>query len=169
MTDEMAAHYYAAGVNVARLATFVTIDMRDILAAHQPLTIGRMRILLLLRSGARQLTEIAELERIQLPTASTKVSRMAKEGLVTRRQHSSDRRAKLIELTPLGRQMMRRGVEAIDAFLDNRLRTLTADEIKEVAPLLVRLTDAFQGENVALTNTATEVPESVDRPLGRDS
>jgi DNA-binding MarR family transcriptional regulator len=87
-------------------------------------------------------SELAERERVQRPTATRLIARLAEAGLVTRTSDPSDGRVSLVSMTSEGRTLMRRLRTAKTAYLAKRLRDLDAEEIETLdraAEILERL------------------------------
>jgi DNA-binding MarR family transcriptional regulator len=87
-------------------------------------------------------SELAERERIQRPTATRTVSRLAELGLVERTADPGDRRSALVSVTPEGRALVRRLRRRKDAFLARRLRDADAADLaalERAADVLERL------------------------------
>jgi DNA-binding MarR family transcriptional regulator len=74
-------------------------------------------------------SELAERERVQRPTATRLISRLAESGLVDRTSDPSDGRVSLVSVTTEGRALMRRLRTRKTAFLAKRLRDLEPEEV----------------------------------------
>jgi DNA-binding MarR family transcriptional regulator len=72
------------------------------------LSFGRVRALRRLLGGPLSMGELAAALVIDAPNATTVVDDLEGLGLVRRRPHPTDRRAKLVELTRKGRDIARR-------------------------------------------------------------
>ena len=72
------------------------------------LSFGRVRALRRLLGGPLSMGELASALTIDAPNATTVVDDLEGLGLVRRRPHPTDRRAKLVELTRKGRDIARR-------------------------------------------------------------
>jgi DNA-binding MarR family transcriptional regulator len=72
------------------------------------LSFGRVRALRRLVRGPLSMGELASALTIDAPNATAVVDDLEELGLVRRRPHPSDRRAKLVELTRKGRDIARR-------------------------------------------------------------
>ena len=94
------------------------------------------------RHGPLTPSELAVRERIQRPTVTRIVARLAEGGLVQRTRDPQDGRSSLVALTPAGRELLARGRTRKDAYLARRLRELDADEratLQRAAAILERL------------------------------
>ncbi|WP_091602516.1 MarR family winged helix-turn-helix transcriptional regulator [Arthrobacter koreensis] len=93
--------------------------------------------------GPLRMSELAALEGVQLPSATSVVNGLVKLGLVERRADPADRRAVVIDLTPKGRRQVDELVDRRNhsfALLLDRLdeqdRRLLEDAVPAVARLL---------------------------------
>lgn len=93
--------------------------------------------------GPLRMSELAALEGVQLPSATSVVNGLVKLGLVERRADPTDRRAVVIDLTPKGRRQVDELVDRRNhsfALLLDRLdeqdRRLLEDAVPAVARLL---------------------------------
>jgi DNA-binding MarR family transcriptional regulator len=85
------------------------------------------------RFGPLTPSEIAALERVQRPTATRVVGRLEEAGLVSRAGDPTDRRSSLIAVTPEGRALLRRLRSRKNAFLAQRIESLSEDEMATLA------------------------------------
>jgi DNA-binding MarR family transcriptional regulator len=98
------------------------------------------RVRALRRLDARPLTlhELADAMGSDAPAATVAVNDLEKRGLVERRPHAEDRRAKIVSLTPAGRRLLgtirRLTDSAPDAFA-----LLTAKDIAELTRIFQTL------------------------------
>jgi DNA-binding MarR family transcriptional regulator len=81
--------------------------------------------------------ELAAMLGIDPPNATVLVADMESQGLVSRRPHPTDGRAKLVEVTRKGREIARRA-DAILATPPAGLSTLSAEELETLRELLRR-------------------------------
>jgi DNA-binding MarR family transcriptional regulator len=87
-------------------------------------------------------SELAERERVQRPTATRIVGRLADAGLVERTADPADGRVSLVSATPKGSALLRRLRGRKNAYLARRLRDLAPQEISTLdraAEILERL------------------------------
>jgi len=96
------------------------------------------------REGPLTLSQLADAEQVQPPTITRIVDALGQQGLVTRAASDHDRRVAFVAATQEGRAL----VEAIrrrrDAYLAQRLRTFSPEELallERAAPLLERLVE----------------------------
>lgn len=96
----------------------------------------------LARLGPLTLGELAAAERIQPPSMTRTVSALEARGLVVREADADDRRLVIVRLSDDGKQMLAADRRRRDAWLNHRLRELTADErevLRRAVPVLEKL------------------------------
>ncbi len=94
------------------------------------------------RHGPITPSELAELERVQRPSATRIVSRLETEGLVDRAADPADGRSSLVSASAPGRALLRRLRTRKTAYLARRLRDLPESDVealREAADVLERL------------------------------
>jgi DNA-binding MarR family transcriptional regulator len=94
------------------------------------------------RHGPLTPSELAELERVQRPSATRIVSRLETEGLVDRAADPADGRSSLVSASARGRVLLRRLRTRKNAYLARRLRGLPdrdLETLREAADVLERL------------------------------
>jgi DNA-binding MarR family transcriptional regulator len=74
-------------------------------------------------------SELADRERVQRPTATRIVGRLAEAGLVQRTADPADGRVSLVSTTQKGRALLRRLRQRKNAYLARRLRDLEPSEV----------------------------------------
>jgi len=90
------------------------------------------------------LSGLAEAERVQPPSITRVVDTLVSQGYATRTQSDEDRRVGWVEPTAAGRALIETVRRQRDAYLAQRLRTLTADDravLARAAVILERLTE----------------------------
>jgi DNA-binding MarR family transcriptional regulator len=100
------------------------------------------------RSGPLTPSELAELERIQRPSATRIVARLEANGLVDRASDPSDGRVSLVSASSAGRALLRRLRTRKDAYLARRLGDLEAadaETLERAAAVLERLLEGERG------------------------
>jgi|SRR5215210_5610887 len=94
------------------------------------------------RHGPLTPSELAARERVQRPTATRLVARLAELGVVERAADPVDRRSSLLTVTPEGRALLDQMRGRKTAFLARRIERLDADEraaLDRAAAILERL------------------------------
>ena len=110
-------------ITPSQLAALPTIDKRG------PLTLG----------------ELAQLERVQPPSMTKIVGNLVDSGLVTRSPDPSDARVALVAVTKAGRAHLAATRKRRDAWLEEHLHSLSADErdaLARAADVIERLADS---------------------------
>jgi DNA-binding MarR family transcriptional regulator len=100
------------------------------------------------RRGPLTPSELAEIERVQRPTATRVVARLEQQGLVDRARDPSDGRVTLVSVSPSGRALLRRLRTRKDAYLARRLADLDhadAETLERAAGVLERLLEGERG------------------------
>src|SRR3954454_20405012 len=77
------------------------------------MSFGRTRAIRRLARAPHSMREFADALGIDPPQATVLVDDMEAQGLVRRRPHPTDRRAKLVEATPRGKTLARRADEIL--------------------------------------------------------
>jgi len=96
------------------------------------------------RDGPLTPSRLAELERIQRPTATRVIARLEESGLVERTVDPGDGRSRVIALTAAGRARLRSIRTRRNAYLARRLGDLSPQELRtleDAAEILERLLD----------------------------
>jgi DNA-binding MarR family transcriptional regulator len=94
------------------------------------------------RHGPLTPSELADVERVQRPTATRVVAKLEQAGLVDRAEDPSDGRVSLVSASREGRALLRRLRTRKDAYLARRLRELEPRELaalERAAGVLERL------------------------------
>lgn len=113
-------------------------ERRRYVADALGISFGRIRALKRLRRGAMTQGELASVMDIDAPYATVVVDDLESRRLVRRRPHPKDRRAKLVELTRKGRDLVRRA-ETIMSAPPTSLSALDAEDLETLARILGRL------------------------------
>lgn len=93
-----------------QVVEIVPLVMRVVAAelrrTQHPIIPAHLGVLFLLVQQPRNLSELAELQAVSLPTMSNTISKMAQEGWIKRTRAAHDRRMLLIEITPAGEAIL---------------------------------------------------------------
>ena len=96
---------------------------------------GRIKVLFLLREQPMTLAQLADAHGVDRPYATIIVDKLEQLGFVERQPHPSDRRSKVVSLTPAGRD----AAALADSILGEppaALRALDAGQLTELVGLL---------------------------------
>ena len=94
------------------------------------------------RHGPLTPSELADIERIQRPTATRILGALIERGFVGREPDENDRRSTRVSITRTGADVLARGRRRKNAYLARRLECFDADELQTLeraAVLLERL------------------------------
>lgn len=100
---------------------------------------GRIRVLSLLREQPMTLAQLAEAHHVDRPYATIIVDKLERLGFVERQPHPSDRRSKVVSLTPAGRDAAATA-ERILSEPPPALQALTTGQLTQLTKLLAQLT-----------------------------
>ena len=95
------------------------------------------------RKGPLTPRELASHEKVQPPSMTRILAGLEERGLITRTPHASDGRQHLVALTKSARELLREDRRRRDAWLAQRLVTLTPEErqlLRDAALLIDRIT-----------------------------
>src|SRR5574338_40326 len=92
--------------------------------------------------GACGMSEVSERFEITPAAASQLVDKLVQSGFVRREEDPNDRRAKCLNLTDKGRDLLRRNMEERYRWLDQLAEKLTPEELEKVAEAMEIMTRA---------------------------
>ncbi len=99
---------------------------------------GRIKVLFLLREQPMTLAQLADAHGVDRPYATIVVDKLEALGFVDRRPHPTDRRSKIVSLTPAGREAAVTA-ERILQEPPAPLTALTEGQLAELVGLLTQL------------------------------
>lgn len=88
------------------------------------------------------MSEISERFEVTPAAASQLVDKVVQSGFVKREEDPKDRRAKLLNLTDKGKELIRQGIEERYRWVDELSGKLTAEERKKISDALDIMTRA---------------------------
>jgi DNA-binding MarR family transcriptional regulator len=94
--------------------------------------------------GACGMSEVSERFEITPAAASQLVDKLVQSGLIRREEDPHDRRAKCLNLTDKGKQLLQRNFEERYRWVDKLAETLTAEERAKITESLEIMTRAAQ-------------------------
>lgn len=107
------------------------------------LTVSQIGTLMKLRySGPCGVTEVAGHVGVTNAAASQMVEKLFQAGYLERAEHPDDRRAKQLTLTPKGRALIQKSLDARRRWLADLAKTFSPGEQAEIAIALEQLTQA---------------------------
>jgi len=101
--------------------------------------------------GAFGMSEVSERFEITPAAASQLVDKLVQNGYIVREEDPNDRRAKLLNLTDKGRDVIRQGVEERYRWVDQLAERLTHEEraqISEALDIMTRVATDLEAEPV---------------------
>jgi DNA-binding MarR family transcriptional regulator len=109
-----------------------------------PITLSQMHTLEILgQQSPLRMKELAAKMGVTTGTLTVNVDRLAKQGLVARIPHETDRRSILVALTPDGQELYREHHEHHLHLTRELQAALTPDETQQFAAILSKLTQAL--------------------------
>jgi DNA-binding MarR family transcriptional regulator len=109
------------------------------------LTMPQFSILMQLHhKGPCGMSEISERFEVTPAAASQLVEKLVQAGYLERTEDPSDRRAKLLKLSPEGAKLVEEGMNQRHRWMEEIVRNLSSDEQKKIIEALEILTHAAQ-------------------------
>jgi DNA-binding MarR family transcriptional regulator len=102
----------------------------------------------LAKRGPMSAGELASVERVQPPSMTKVLANLEEHGFVRREVHPGDRRQAIIAITPAGEALLDSEARSREAWLAQRLETLTAEErqlLQRALPLFDKLAGLCRG------------------------
>ena len=94
--------------------------------------------------GACGMSEISERFEVTAAAASQLVDKLVQSGFIKREEDPHDRRAKLLNLTDRGKELIQQGIEERYRWVDQLEERLTAEESVQISEALDIMTRAAQ-------------------------
>jgi DNA-binding MarR family transcriptional regulator len=94
--------------------------------------------------GTARLTELAEQAKITQQAMGKVVKEMERSGYISRREDSSDKRAKIIQLTTKGQKLVDDSVQIVDEIIDEYTKKMGKDGIRELEKALHQSVNAIR-------------------------
>ena len=111
------------------LMRIIATEIRSMEYAVAPAHFG---LLTILNHGSCSLGELAEKLGVSLPTISNSVSTLAERGWITRHPSQTDRRVMVVELTPLGGQILADIQACVEERVVDMLAGLSQSELDQL-------------------------------------
>ena len=108
------------------------------------LTMPQAKTLFYLADGPRRMSGIADRLGVEMPSATTMITRLVGKGLVERQQDPADRRAVVCSLTPAGRDAVEKFWSLRAARTEALAAVLTTEELAIVVPAMEIMADAVR-------------------------
>jgi len=139
----------------AWMDVFMHRSMRGwgIFAKSTGLSMPQFSVLMQLHhKGACGMSEISERFEVTPAAASQLVDKLVQHGFIMREEDPHDRRAKLLNLTDKGQELVRQGIEERYHWMDQLAEKLTVEEQAQVGEALMLLTRAAQEMDIQKGN-----------------
>lgn len=111
------------------------------------LTITQFSVLAFLSANSKKglaLNELGEFLSLSSPNITNVVDRLEEKGWVVRTDHGTDRRIKIIRLTPTGEDLERRIFDIHGQRIQSMLAELTEDELQQLITLLRKVRHSLE-------------------------
>lgn len=109
------------------------------------LSMSQFSILMQLHhKGECGMSEISERFDVTIAAASQLVDKLVQAGYLERTEDPSDRRAKLLKLSPEGAKLVEEGMNQRHRWMDDVVKNLSNDQQKKIVEALEILTNAAQ-------------------------
>ena len=134
------------------LAVAVNKTLREIIlllrrvSADSTITAPQLAVLGSLADGSRRMSELAAEHGVRMPTMTTQINRLERDGLVARGGDASDARVVTAALTESGRTALEAGRAQRVEYLAERLAALSAADREAIAAALPALSRLSKGE-----------------------
>ena len=110
------------------------------------LSFSHLNVLMRLYHGGNSgVSEIGEQMGVTSAAASQAIDRLVLQGLIQRTEDPIDRRAKQLTLTPKGRTLIERGIEARSQWVEGLTEALTPEQQSMTISALTLLPEAARG------------------------
>jgi len=107
------------------------------------LSFSQLNVLMRLYHGGNSgVSEIGEQMGVTSAAASQAIDRLVTQGLIERSEDPSDRRAKRLALTPKGRTLIEKGIEARSQWVEGLTDAFTPEQQSMIVSALALLTEA---------------------------
>ena len=107
------------------------------------LSFSQLNVLMRLYHGGNSgVSEIGEQMGVTRAAASQAIARLVTQGLIERSEDPSDRRAKRLALTPKGRTLIEKGIEARSQWVEGLTDAFTPEQQSMIVSALALLTEA---------------------------
>ncbi|MFZ0547886.1 MAG: MarR family transcriptional regulator [Candidatus Promineifilaceae bacterium] len=111
---------------------------------EKSLNMAHLGALAMLTERPCNLSELADLQGVSLPTMSGSISRLETRGWVRRERSTADRRVVMVELTSKGQQRLVEMVQRAESYLIGELEKLDSAERETLAAGLSVLQTLFE-------------------------
>lgn len=114
-------------------------DWRRTLSEATGMPFSRMRVMRHLLAAPLTLKQLADATGSDAPATTLAVNDLENRGLVERHPHPESRRAKLVSLTPAGRQLIEQGRRAMREAVPPKIQDLSKTDLAHLRRILQRI------------------------------
>ncbi len=125
---------------IPSIMRFLAAELRH---ADTPLLAPQLGALTLLGQKSCNLSELAELHGVSLPTMSSTMSKMVAAGWVERQRSQQDRRVVMLALTPAGQSLVEEIGQKLIGQVAEQLASIPATNLEDLQNGLVILQTVF--------------------------
>jgi DNA-binding MarR family transcriptional regulator len=122
----------------------VRSNLRCIASEYFDISVEQFHILRHIRKGITSVSELAVVKQISRPAISQGVDLLVEKGLIYRQQDAADRRHIYLGLTPAGDDLLNRIFQENRAWMTDKMKSLSPDELNQISSALVILKETFE-------------------------
>lgn len=111
----------------------IRAHLRATATSNFDITVEQFHVLRFVRRGSESMSELAAAKNISRPAISQAVDVLVRKGLLTRVQSTHDRRYVDLALTDAGNALLDAVFKDTRAWMKERMKTLTVEELKTIA------------------------------------
>jgi len=127
------------------VGVFMRRSMRDFMQSMKNSGLSMPQLSTLMRlyyQNSCGVSEVGSQLGVTNAAASQMIERLVRQGLLERAEHPDDRRAKQLKLTPKGRMLISKTIEARRRWMEALTTALTRDQQATIITALTSLTEA---------------------------
>src|SRR5262245_16011961 len=127
------------------VGVFMRRSMRDFMQSMKDSGLSMPQLSTMMRLYYHQTCGVSEVGShlgVTNAAASQMIERLVQQGLLERAEHPDDRRAKQLKLTPKGRTLISKAIEARRRWMEELTTELTRDQQSAIITALTSLTEA---------------------------
>jgi DNA-binding MarR family transcriptional regulator len=132
---------------VPPLWNMVRTHIRSLASGQFDITVEQFHVLRYARRGSGSMSELAKAKNISRPAISQAVDVLVKKGLLARVQSTQDRRFVDVALTPQGDQLLDELFSQTRAWMRERMKMLSTEELDCIAQAMTALKKMLDPES----------------------
>ena len=118
--------------------------LRSIAQEKFDISVEQFHVLRHIRRGICSVSDLATVKQISRSAISQSVDGLVEKGLISRRQHTDDRRFVTLELTPAGDDLLNAIFKENREWMIEKMSALDAEELEHMLLAFQSLKNAFQ-------------------------